>query len=256
MEENLSNNKNILGIWTCWESNAFDGNDTAFQNQPGHDGTGRFIPYLHREGDSIALTPLVNYDKAGDGDYYLTAFNSGKEVVLEPFEYKIGDIMVAMTTIAVPIKSGDRVVGVVGVDIELSTLQSLVSDITLYETGYAEMISNQGVILAHPDEKLMGTDLYSNYSDATISEAISWGEALIFNEKADSTGADSVMAISPIQIGTTSTPWSLMIVIAQNEITEAAQKFPLVAESKPEKQENAPNFESQIVLEDLKTDKY
>ncbi|MCK7482873.1 MAG: hypothetical protein M0C28_41475 [Candidatus Moduliflexus flocculans] len=38
---------------------------------PGHDGTGRFIPYWSRFGGPVELSPLVDYDKEGAGDYYI-----------------------------------------------------------------------------------------------------------------------------------------------------------------------------------------
>lgn len=229
IEENLRNNENILGIWTCWEPNLFDGNDATYQNQPAHDVTGRFIPYVYRDGSSIAISPLESYDKNGAGDYYLKAFTSGKEVVLEPFEYKIGDKMVTMTTIAIPIRNGSTIVGVTGVDIELSTLQSVISDIKLYDTGYAEMISNQGIVLAHPDSKYMGTDIFSSYSDSAFKNAITKGEKLLFDEKSYATQNNSLMAIAPMRFGEMENPWSLMVVIPHNEITASASKSTLIA---------------------------
>ncbi|HEY1107789.1 MAG TPA: cache domain-containing protein, partial [Opitutaceae bacterium] len=44
----LEENPEFLGVWTIWEPDAFDGKDAAFARQPGHDATGRFIPYWHR----------------------------------------------------------------------------------------------------------------------------------------------------------------------------------------------------------------
>lgn len=54
-----------------------------------------------------------------------------------------------------PVKQGDFK-GVVGGDISLSTIQKILSAITLADTGYAVLISENGTILYHPDHALVG----------------------------------------------------------------------------------------------------
>lgn len=73
LREILERNDNIFGIWLCYEPNAYEGRDSAFVGKPGHDKTGRFIPYLHHTHDGkINFEPLVDYDNPnGAGDYYL-----------------------------------------------------------------------------------------------------------------------------------------------------------------------------------------
>ncbi|MCP4405258.1 MAG: hypothetical protein GY801_49155 [bacterium] len=51
-------NPQFVGVYTAWESNAFDRMDRGFRNDKGHDGTGRFIPYWSRNaGGKIAGPP-------------------------------------------------------------------------------------------------------------------------------------------------------------------------------------------------------
>ena len=80
----LERNAEFLGVWCCWEPDAFDGDDKSFAGQPGHDSTGRFIPYWNRGSGKAVQEPLVDYTKPGSGDYYLLARNSGQETLLEP----------------------------------------------------------------------------------------------------------------------------------------------------------------------------
>ena len=49
--ETLKNNPDILGVYTLWEPNAFDGLDSQYANTDGNDATGRFIPYWVHGGD-------------------------------------------------------------------------------------------------------------------------------------------------------------------------------------------------------------
>ena len=86
--------KDVLSLSTCWEPNAFDGKDKDYVGRPGHDATGRFIPYWNRgDGTKAVLEPLVDYEKPGAGDWYLVARNSGRESIMEPYFYPIaGDV--------------------------------------------------------------------------------------------------------------------------------------------------------------------
>jgi methyl-accepting chemotaxis protein/methyl-accepting chemotaxis protein-1 (serine sensor receptor) len=44
MRNTLADNPDLLGTWTIWKPDAFDGHDKDFVNDVAHDKTGRFIP--------------------------------------------------------------------------------------------------------------------------------------------------------------------------------------------------------------------
>lgn len=69
------------------------------------------------------MTPLIAYDKAGDGDYYLVPKARGKETMVEPYLYPIDGVQVLMTSAVVPITIDNKVVGVAGVDLPLKTFR-------------------------------------------------------------------------------------------------------------------------------------
>ncbi|HEX5744916.1 MAG TPA: hypothetical protein VFZ09_01655 [Archangium sp.] len=53
-------NPKVLGIWTTWEPNAFDGLDAKYVNTPGSDATGRYISNWSRGSGQIALEPNLD----------------------------------------------------------------------------------------------------------------------------------------------------------------------------------------------------
>jgi len=81
----LAGNSGFLGVWSGWEPDALDGQDARYINQPGHDGSGRYIPYWNRGSGQVVLEPLLDYDKPGAGDYYLIPKQTGKETLIEPY---------------------------------------------------------------------------------------------------------------------------------------------------------------------------
>ncbi len=148
MQNILVENPEFLGVWTIWEPNAFDGRDAEYANTPGHDATGRFIPYWNRGADGeISVDAIVDYEVEGSGDYYLLPKRSLREEIIEPYSYTVQGEDVLMTTLAVPIVVDGRFYGVAGIDIRLTFLQSLADQAYAFD-GAATMllISHTGII--------------------------------------------------------------------------------------------------------------
>lgn len=219
-------NKDFLGVWTCWEPNGFDGRDSEYINKEGHDNTGRFVPYWYRQGDNVNLVPCESYDVPGDGDYYQLALNSGEETILEPFEYEIDGKMVMMTSVAVPIKSGGKVVGVAGIDIGLDFLQEFSAKDKLYDTGYAALISNKGTILTHTKKEVTGKNITDIVKEniQPLMDSIQTGKEYDTLEYSTISGTKDYHSYHPIKIGNSSTPWSYLAVIPENEAMQEANR--------------------------------
>ena len=180
----LEKTPQLLATWTCWEPQALDGKDAEFVDKPGHDKTGRFVPYYNRATGKITLEPLVDYDKKGDGDYYLVAKNSGEETVVEPYWYDIvaAKKKVFMTSLVVPVRFENKVVGVVGIDVDLAEVQKMVAAIRPYETGWAVLLSNGGLYAAHNEAEKVGKNQSENKDDTAfrqlVAATISKGDSL------------------------------------------------------------------------------
>src|SRR3954462_7902252 len=87
LRETLAQNPQYLGVWSVWEPNALDGRDLEFANEPGHDGTGRFVPLWNRGGGTIHVEPNLGYDIPGLGDWYQVPMRAQTETVLDPYEF-------------------------------------------------------------------------------------------------------------------------------------------------------------------------
>lgn len=214
----LDRNTGLLGVWTCWEPNALDGKDSQYANSPGHDGTGRYIPYYARSQGKIVLDPLVDYDKPGAGDYYLKARNTGRETIMDPFQYEIGGKMVLMTTFSYPVIHNGRVVGVTGVDMALNTFEELVATLKPFETGYASLIANNGTYTAHTDPSRTGKDIGDSDTWRQAKQAIKAGEIFTIQDRSDSIDSDVQRIFVPLEIGDTDTPWSFLVNIPIDKV--------------------------------------
>ncbi|QLC49164.1 methyl-accepting chemotaxis protein [Methanolobus zinderi] len=164
LKSTLEENPGLLGTYVAYETNAFDGNDADFVNTEGHDSTGRFIPYWSKIDGSVALDPLAGYET---DDYYQLPKSLKDDVILEPFMYD-GTMMISYVS---PIMKDNRFVGIAGVDVALDYIDDEVSRITVFDTGYAFMVSNSGVFMSHPTEKeWIGTKSLSEFNNPKMDQ--------------------------------------------------------------------------------------
>lgn len=231
MESVLKENNQLLGVWTCWEPNAFDGLDAQYKNEIGSDASGRYTPYFAWTDGKVELTPLVDYEVEGAGDYYLLAKNSGQETIIDPYEYEVGGQTVLLTSVAVPIKndSGD-VLGVAGIDLALTDLQNLEYDNGGYESAYSFVISNNGTGVVHPKKEVIGInlkDLNVSNKEETLS-AIENGESFKTISNSVLSGNEVDLLYKPIQIGNTTTPWSVGVAVEVQEVMAASTQMTFI----------------------------
>ncbi len=210
----LADNPNILATWVAFEPNAFDGKDAEFVGKEGHDGTGRFVPYVARndDGNGSSLTALGDYDKPGPGDYYLLARNSGEEQLLEPYWYPVNGKQVLMTSAAVPIKRDGKVIGVAGVDMLLEGLNQKLGEIKPFDTGSVSLISNGGLWAAYSDVAALGKPIQdTTQSLANALEAIKGGQPFQADDFSQSLQTDVTRMFVPVATGLSPARWSVMV---------------------------------------------
>ena len=215
----------FLAVWTCWEPNALDGKDFDFQNAVGHDATGRYIPYWNRLHGDVDVEPLQDYTVPGKGDYYLVPKKTNKEVVFDPVAYEVDGEKKLKTILAVPVRYGGEVVGVVGIDIPLTSFEPIIKQVKFFNIGYGFLIANNGVFMAHPTKWAnVGKPMeFFNFTPASI-QAVKAGREASELKVSKTTGKATFYAFSPIKIGSAEKRWSLSTNIPIEEITKGPRR--------------------------------
>ncbi|MFI6075644.1 methyl-accepting chemotaxis protein [Actinoplanes sp. NPDC051343] len=214
----LSAHTDYLATWTAFEPDAFDGRDTDYRNADVRsDATGRFVPYWFRDGDTIKSSPLTDYTKPGAGDYYLIARNSGKEKVIEPYQYDVGGKTVLMTSLTVPIKVNGKTVGTAGVDLPLGALGTDLAAIKPFGTGSAVLISTGGQLVAGGESAQAGKPADAG-ATALARKAATQGSPV---QQLISGGPERVQIAAPLALGATDT-WTLIVSVPTATILAAA----------------------------------
>lgn len=219
----LEKNQEMFGAFVGFEPNAFDNMDDQYANTEYHDSTGRLTPYLYWEGNEIRYRNLDSYDVEGVNDYYVQPITTKKEYITEPTEFDVDGQMVMVSSLTVPIIHNGQPIGIVGVDITLEKLQEIVSGIKIYDEGIGSIISNSGVVVAHPNEELIGkiTEELLEGEEEDIEayrRAISSGEEYFDIAYSHDLKQDTFRSMTPIIIGNTGLPWSLGTTITENDM--------------------------------------
>ena len=223
----LEENPKLLGVWTAWEPNAFDGVDAQWTGKPYHDQTGRYIPYWYRSDGKVSAEALAGYDTPGDGDYYLLAQQSGEETILDPYVYSVGGVDTIITSLVVPIAGSGARIGVGGVDIALSDIQKQLDAIRPFGEGYLTLVSNTGHIVYHPDSTLLTKGVEEAGFSKDIRSLLARGERVTVTDTTVG-GVEMLQVIMPLHIAATKTPWSLVVTVPRSKIFEASNEMMLV----------------------------
>lgn len=212
LNETLAQNPEVIGTWVGFEPNAWDGKDQEFVEKPGHDKTGRFVPYWSWDKGAPSLSPLVDYEKVGDGDYYQVPKSRKKDSIVEPYIYPIAGVPTLMTSAAVPLIENDKFVGVSGVDLSLKSLKEDMEKVKPYAESQAYILSSSGKWVTHLQEDQITKPAEFVLNNEKMKEAVQSGKALQLTQVDPKTNEESLYVFYPIKMGTSEISWSLMLV--------------------------------------------
>ncbi|WP_292343724.1 histidine kinase dimerization/phosphoacceptor domain -containing protein [Methanohalophilus sp. DAL1] len=207
----LEDNPQLIGTYSGFEPDAFDGEDERYINTTAHDGTGRFLPYWNRIGGDIDVEPLVDYSTS---DYYQLPKRAKQDVLTEPYFYQ-GALIVSYVS---PIIENDKFIGIGGVDVGLDYVDNTVSSVKAFETGYLFMVSNTGIIISHPTNKdWIGSKKLRDFDNPVFHEVasdIEKGKSGYVDIVDPSNGKDVILFYEPISTGN----YSILLSVPKDEI--------------------------------------
>ncbi|MCL2244562.1 MAG: methyl-accepting chemotaxis protein [Treponema sp.] len=224
-------NPEWVGVWTAYEPNALDGMDARFVNTAGTDETGRFISYWTNNNGIVSLDHLTNYTNA---EYYLTSLRSGNEAIVEPYYETVGGKQILITSATVPIKQAGRTIGVAGIDIELTEIQSMITGIRPFGTGYAALYSNNGMILGHRDSSRVGraaleasAKLFGSYIN-TFVNSIKNGTTFVETIFSQEHHELMIVVAHEFFVGGCDKPWMVSTIVPQKTVMAAVNNMVLI----------------------------
>ncbi len=214
MSRLLTDNPIAVGVYTAWEPNAFDGKDADYIGKPGHDATGRYVPYTIRANGGTTIEALIDYDKPGPGDYYQVPKNTGKDFLAEPYLYSVGGKDTMLTSFVVPLMFDGTFKGMAGTDIALDSLAADIAKLKPLGEGYVALLSAGGSVVSHPDKAALGKALKDSGLDAAAWQQLLDNPGKAF-EMTDATGIASMAVAVPVHI-TPGSAWFAVVSVPKS----------------------------------------
>jgi len=221
----LKDNPRFNGTYSAWEPNALDGADETFRNRRdiGSDATGRFLPYWTRDAaGKVALQPLVEYDSSElhpngvmKGGWYIGPQKGQGESILDPLPYIVQGKSVYLATMSVPITVNGKFAGVAGADFDLAFVQKLAEQVKASIYGgqaSVSIVSHMGLVVASSEKP----ETIGQPFDASNKDLTKYLDVIRAGRDEVQANGDVFKAFSPIVIGRTKTPWTVMIDVPRN----------------------------------------
>lgn len=142
--------------------------------------------------------------------------------IYEPYYDHFFGRTAPMTSIVCPVTWSGDLVGIVGCDISLASINRQVSELKATPNGHAMMISYEGRYVVHPDTLLIESSMrdrsYGAYTGEELVSHIQAGEPLDFDSKDIIEGENCWAVFMPISITNSPTPWSLGVVVPYSDL--------------------------------------
>lgn len=211
----------ILGTWTLWEPNAFDGKDQQYINIPEGNQSGRLNVDWFWQEEQVIVKPNVNWEVS---EYYQIPYKDKQEVLLEPSLHQETH-GTAHVSVVVPILHHGKFLGVVGVDYKLENVQKRVARTRISDIGYSTLISNYGTIVSHPKTDYIGKNISETMGYGFVEQVIKQAKHYITTTYSDILKTEVYMMYIPIVVGNSPFPWSLVISVPVSKMREPASQM-------------------------------
>lgn len=233
----LKANRSLLGIYVVFEPNALDGKDELFLDQVnlGSNDKGRFSIYWSQDANGELSSELLTEENLSDttpglsgvpyNAWYTCPQQSKRVCLLDPYIDDIGGAKVLMTSIAFPLEQGGKVIGVLGVDISLASLQELSDSAhqSLFDgAGHVSIISPAGLLAGHSrDKSLLGDKLEKAFAEQhremTSLVASNRPEVLHYE--------GALQVLQPLLPIPESKPWGVLMEVPEKVLLEPATRL-------------------------------
>lgn len=218
LRSNLAKYNNYLTSWVSWELD--------YMSQDWVKLHGRITHLFFREGGEIMYDILYKdtTEENYGSDYYRIKVN-GKETFVDPYWDTFGGKDHFISSVCMPIKDRGKFVGLAGFDIPLDRFNQLSVDVGKYNAK-SIVVSNSGKIIAHPNRSYVNKniqDMLGNQAELQgVTGIVKNGKPKEVIIKNEDTGEETHYFFTPILIGDSDEPWSMIVKVPWREVLDEA----------------------------------
>ncbi len=178
--------------------------DTSPRILTGTEGTnadGLFTAYWTKN-DTGAME-FSTWSVKPDSEYYVAPLESKQSMITSPY---LSNTNALLTSVSVPVMVDNQMVGIAGVDIKLTDLTSMISELKPFGVGQVLLLASNGNWLAHPDSTKLITP-YADQGADQVTEALATGTMQVIRDMPDG----SVRLIYPFTAPGMNKTWAAVL---------------------------------------------
>jgi PAS domain S-box-containing protein len=206
-----------LALWVSWELGAID---TSFRKTFGRRTQEIFL----KNGNITSQYSFRDMESPNEGSMYFGIKTNPQEQITEPYYYSYVQDSVLEASIIAPMIHLNRFVGIVGVDVSLVQFYEFIKDVQPFKESFAFLVSNKGVIIAHPEKAFVGKNIRDIYPKAFIDNNllnnISLGIKASVTDYVTGLRGKQYISIAPFKVGNSQIPWAVGIMVPEDVIVE------------------------------------
>ncbi len=225
LKANLEQNPFAFGSWMAEEPRAIDGrkDDIKGKTELSANDDGDFTPYWSKNKDGQIQFSTFRADYPAE--WYALAAKSGKGAITAPYMAEGTDVPTTMSSIAYPVFSGGKMIGVTGVDISLKSLSDKLKALKPFETGRVLLVAHNAQWLVAPNDDLLMKPYEAEGAEA-LKSALSSGTGSVVQDLADANGEGFDRLLYPFAVPGVNATWAVII-----DIPHAAINAPVEAQT-------------------------
>ena len=211
LKTTISEYPTFLAAWMAMEPDAFSEADSTHAKSQGADSSGRFLPYWTLAG-GLHVETCTDMENPETGNYYQIPKQTRKAYIDSPNTYAVNNQMTNLVTISVPILVNGQFKGVAGVDFSLDSISRAVKALAPAGQGYAMLMTNTGIAVAHENPNIIGLDIFKydrELNEPALLQAIRSG--MNYNRVVKKDGVNFYEIYIPIRFSDMSGSWTLLL---------------------------------------------
>jgi signal transduction histidine kinase/CheY-like chemotaxis protein len=213
LKNTLISEPDLFGVWLISEDQGFDGRDAEHRGAFGSTGRGVFAPYWYRDArgeivqDRLGVGAVELTDRRQP--FYQLPLARGGLALTEPYAYTVsaGETPMMMASVGAPLRVDGRLVGVVGVDVQLGDLSARLAKTGVRDGQQFALVSSGGVIAASSDPKVLGKPAAALGLDAAAMKSVGAGQHAL----TDWRGEPALVVSSPVEFAGVGEEWRLYV---------------------------------------------
>ncbi|KPF47317.1 chemotaxis protein [Rhizobium sp. AAP43] len=225
LKANLEQNPFAFGSWMAEEPLAIDGQQDAIKGKAelSANDQGIFTPYWSKDRNNAIQ--FSTFPAKYEAEWYSLAAKSGKGAITAPYLAEGTDVPTTMSSIAYPVMSGGKMIGVSGVDISLLSLSEKLKALKPFETGRVLLVAQGAEWLVAPEDGLLMKPYEAQGVDA-LKTALSSGKGSLLADLDNEGGEGFDRLLYPFAVPGVNATWAVIV-----DIPHAAISAPVEAQT-------------------------